>query len=748
MKTCLVLAAAVVFSVACSNPEAAKREYFESGNKFAAEGNLSEAILQYRNALQLDPRFGEARWQMGLAYEQQRSPAALGEFIRAADLMPERTDVQLKAGTYLLVAGRFEDANARAMHVLKAEPANVQALQLRANSAARLKDPSDAIRELEEAMKTQSDYRLHTGLGALMVAKGNVVEAEAAFKQALVLNPKSVELRLGLANFYWSLERHAESEKLLKEARELEPSHPLLNRMLAMFYVTTGRSREAEEPLKAFAASSTDGASKLLLADYYVALKRPEDAATVLKPLLERPDTATAATLRLAEVEWNSNQHDSARKRLNDLVAKVPGNAEALTMLSGWHLRDQDVQEALRTGRAAVQADPSSAQAHFALGQAYVANRQRDEAIKSLNEVLRINPRVVSAQVLLSRLQLAAGDAESAERLAADARKAVPDNLNVRVVLARSLLARNRLREAEVEVNALLAARPELADAHALSGRVLLAKQDRTGAARAFARALEKNPDSTEALDGMLTLDVETKNVAAAVTRIEKRLAARPDDPGLQFIAAKSYAAAGQSDKSEGALRSVIRLDPSNLTAYQLLGRMLVRQKRLDEALVELDKAATQNPAQVGVATMAAMIVEMQNRLPEAQKRYEAIVAASLQAPVAANNLAWIYSEHGGNLDVALQLAQSAKTQMPENAEVNDTLGWIYYKKDLPKLAIPLLEDAVGKIPARTLFQYHLGLAYAKAGEAAKAKTVLAQALKLEPNLPEAAEARKVLGTQ
>jgi predicted Zn-dependent protease len=84
---------------------------------------------------------------------------------------------------------------------------------------------------------------------------------------------------------------------------------------------------------------------------------------------------------------------------------------------------------------------------------------------------------------------------------------------------------------------------------------------------------------------------------------------------------------------------------------------------------------------------------------------------------------------------------------MPENAEVNDTLGWIYYKKNLPKSAVPLLEDAVAKVPSRTLFQIHLGLAYAKAGDSAKAKTVLAQALQREPNLPEAAEARKVLST-
>ena len=748
MKTCLVLAAAVVLSVACSNPEAAKREYLESANRFAAEGNLTEAILQYRNALQVDPRFGEARWQLGLAYEKQQNAAgALGEFVRAADLMPERADAQLKAGSYLLLAGRFEDANARALQVLKAEPTNVSALLLRANASARLKDVPDAIRDVEEAMKTQSDSRLYTGLGVMLAAKGQLAEAEAAFKQALVLSPKSVELRLGLANFYWSNNRPADTEKLVTEARQLEPSHPLLNRMLVLFYMATGRGREAEEPLKAFAESSKDGASKLLLADYYAALKRPEDAAKVLRPLVETPETATEATLRLADIEWNNKQQDSARKRIADLVAKQPRNAAALTMLSGWHLRDQDVKAALERGRAAVDADPASATAHFALGQAYVANRQRDEAIKSLNEVLRINPRVVAAQVLLSRLQLAAGDAAAAERLAADAKKAVPGDLNVRAALARSLLATNRAREAEAEINALLAARPDMADAHALSGRVLLARNDRTGAARAFTRALERNPNSAEALDGLLTLDVESKNVNPAVARIEQRLSARPDDPDLQFIAAKTYAAAGQGAKSEAALRSVIRLDPSNLTAYQVLGRVLVRKKRLDEALVEFDKAATQNPSQVGPATMAAMIVSMQNKLPEAQKRYEAIVAASKQAPVAANNLAWIYSEQGGNLDVALQLAQTAKSQMPDNAEVDDTLGWIYYKKNLPKTAVPLLEDAVAKVPGRTLFQFHLGLAYAKAGDNAKAKSVLAEALQREPNLPEAAEARKVLAT-
>ena len=40
----------------------------------------------------------------------------------------------------------------------------------------------------------------------------------------------------------------------------------------------------------------------------------------------------------------------------------------------------------------------------------------------------------------------------------------------------------------------------------------------------------------------------------------------------------------------------------------------------------------------------------------------------------AANNLAWIFSEHGGDRDRALALAQTAKELAPENPQVSDTL--------------------------------------------------------------------------
>jgi tetratricopeptide (TPR) repeat protein len=130
--------------------------------------------------------------------------------------------------------------------------------------------------------------------------------------------------------------------------------------------------------------------------------------------------------------------------------------------------------------------------------------------------------------------------------------------------------------------------------------------------------------------------------------------------------------------------------------------------------------------------------VHSQNKTADAKKRYEAILNSNPTAAVAANNLAWIYAEEGTQLDEALRLAQSAATSMPDNAEVSDTIGWIYYKKELPALAITAFERSVERAPDNASYHYHLALALSKSGDSARARTVVQQALKLKPDYPDA----------
>ena len=147
----------------------------------------------------------------------------------------------------------------------------------------------------------------------------------------------------------------------------------------------------------------------------------------------------------------------------------------------------------------------------------------------------------------------------------------------------------------------------------------------------------------------------------------------------------------------------------------------------------------------VGAQTVVGMILQMQNKQAEAQASYEKVLSMDSRAAVAANNLAWLYAEGGGNLDVALELAQTAKSQLANSPEVSDTLGWVYYKKGLPSLAVPVFRESVDRSPKNAVYQYHLGLAYAKSGNDEEARKALEQALVLDPKFDGSADAQRVL---
>src|SRR6186713_2672747 len=121
--------AALFTSLGCrANPDVAKQEYLKSGDRYVEQGKLPEAVVQYRNALQQDPRFGEARLKLAEVYAKQGDARnAYREYIRAADLLPNNVDAQVKAAGMLLVARQFEDAKARAQKALAKDPKNVPA---------------------------------------------------------------------------------------------------------------------------------------------------------------------------------------------------------------------------------------------------------------------------------------------------------------------------------------------------------------------------------------------------------------------------------------------------------------------------------------------------------------------------------------------------------------------------------------------------------------------------------------------
>jgi tetratricopeptide (TPR) repeat protein len=274
-----------------------------------------------------------------------------------------------------------------------------------------------------------------------------------------------------------------------------------------------------------------------------------------------------------------------------------------------------------------------------------------------------------------------------------------------------------------------------------------LAKGDKAGARAAFEKALSLNDRLVEPLSALVSLDLEEKKPEKARARVEQRLQKTPNDSAVLALAGRTWAATGDRAMGEEFLRRAIEADPSNLDAYSLLGGLYFSERKLDQAIAEFDKLAARQPNAVAPQTMAGLILQAQGKNEEARRRYERLVELDPRAAVASNNLAWMYASGGEQLDRALQLARAAKAELPDHAGVNDTLGFVYIKKQLPSLAIPPLRLAVEKDPANPAFHYHLGLAYSLVGDKVAARQALERALRLKGDFEGAEDARKVLRT-
>lgn len=744
------LAVTMLMVVSCSkDPEDVKRDFVTSGDRFVQEEKYNEAVIEYLNALQITPTDGPTRYKLAQAYERMNDSAnAAKEYVRAASALPKDVKVQVDTAVALLQVQRYEDAREHATTALALDPTNFTAQFTLGNALAGLRDFSASLEQLDEAMKLDPKAPLvQTVVGAVQMAVGNPRDAERAFRRAIELSPDAPAAHLALANFLWSSGRAEEAEEALKKVLTLDPNNSLAHRGLATLYLSTKRLPLAESHLRAMADAdrSPAGTVKLSLADYYVLIGKPEQALQTLDSMKNLPEAQSAVQIRMAALRYVSGGPPAGHAILDAVLQREPMSVEALLLKARFLRAENKLPEALKMAEAAAAADAKSAQAFYLIGVIAKSQQRLAEASTAFTEVLKLNPRAADAQMQLADLNLALGRPDQAIPLATGAIRENPRDLQARLMLIRAQAATGDQRQAERMMGELLKALPSSAPVKAAEGSLALNRRDFAGARRSFGRALELEPPNMEAFTGLILVDLAEKKVDSARSRADARLAKTPNDPVLLTIAARVHATTGDLAGAETMLRKVITLEPANLQAYGMLGQVYSLQQRLPQALATFEDVLKREPDSIPINTIVAILHANSGKTDEARKRYERILQIDSGAAVAANNLAYIYAEEGGNLDVALGLAQTAKQKLPDNPQVADTLGWIYVKKNMTSLALPVLQDAVARAPSDAYPHYHLGVALARMGQAPKARQMLERALALNLEPTSAAEARKLI---
>src|SRR5246127_1320884 len=154
LRLLIALTAVVVIAGCSRDPNVRKQKYLESGKRYFEKQDYRAASIQFRNAVQIDPKYADAHYQLALSDLQlQDWRSAYRELTRTLDLAPENFKAQISMGNLLLGAGQFDQAQQRADLVLQKDPNNVDAHILRATALAKLQETDASLKEMQAAIE-------------------------------------------------------------------------------------------------------------------------------------------------------------------------------------------------------------------------------------------------------------------------------------------------------------------------------------------------------------------------------------------------------------------------------------------------------------------------------------------------------------------------------------------------------------------------------------------------------------------
>jgi len=706
----------VAIMVAGCNRSPAEREarHIQRGDQYYSQQRYREAILEYRNALRIDNANAHAIQRLGLAYYQLGELAPSFPFLlKTKELVPDDMETRMKLGTMYLAGRKNAEARAEASFILERDPKNLDALLLWAGTAETPEEVAAAIDRLEGMQENFGEKaKPHLALGALYLRKQDVAKAEQAFKRAISVEPKSIEAHTLLGNFY-----------LAKQ-----------------------ESENAEQEFKAAAAIAPAGSpARVALADFYLLLNRPEEAKQVLADINKQAPGFLPAWRRTAQIALAEKKYDESNAAIDVIMKKNPEDVDGHLLRGQIYLAQRNTQAAVGEFQGVLRQEPKSALARYQLALAWLQSGDISQAKQELQEAKTNAPGFVDAQLLLSELNIRTGNVDPAIEELEQVIEKQPKVGRAYVLLGGAYLAKKETAKAIETYRQFSRIEPKNAQGPYLIGLGLHAQGKNREAREAFTNAVAMQPGFVEPLAQLVALDLNEKRSEDALARVKKQLELHPQSVGLHLLLGRVYLARGEGTQAEETFLKAIAINPQLFEPYVALGGFYAQTKRYDEALQKLEQAKAVNEKNLGVHMLIGMIHEMRNDIPQAQAAYEKVLDLNPRFGPAANNLAYLYSEHGGDKEKALQLAQVAKEVLPEDPRISDTLGWILYKRGIYERAVSLLRESAEKLGDNAEVQYHLGMAYLKTGKSPQAKEALTKALKLNASFAGAEEAKNTL---
>ena len=412
---------------------------------------------------------------------------------------------------------------------------------------------------------------------------------------------------------------------------------------------------------------------------------------------LELEPNSPVARQALAALVGTQGTLDSAKTSIAAMLAQPGRTATVLMQVNALLARFADKSAVADVVKALSSPYLKMPEAHYAIAVSLLAAKENSGALLAVNEALQRRLDWAQGAILRSQILRESSDEKAAEYLAQFVAK-YPDANDVRQTYARLLVAQKSYLSAREQFR--VAAKNQPADPEIPYAIGLLSQQieDFTDAELQFRRVLELMPRDANPVYFNLGAVAEGQKRPDAAIEWYRRISAGEYFVTGQLKIAHILAKRDGMDAGRKHLRDAqVAEQDSPETRIQLIlaeAQLLRDTKALPEAFKLLSEVIEKNPDTADLLYDRAMVAEKINKLDVMEADLRRVIELKPEHAHAYNALGYTFAERNLRLGEAHELVQKALTFAPNDAFIQDSLGWVQFRLGRVDEALKTLRGA------------------------------------------------------
>jgi len=563
--------------------------------------------------------------------------------------------------------------------------------------------------------------------------RGDCVAAAREAREALGIDALFADAHLLLGRCAMTDNKPAEAATHFARALELKSdSVEALTGASRAAFLTGNADAALEYAEKAEALGGSSHELTLIRASVF--LNRQDHAAAI--PLFERavakePDNEESV-LGLASAYINTQEWEKALALLRNSLEKMPQSQALLALLLTMSVQDDDFERAESYVQKLLAIRPEDPSLILQLSDMRFLAGKDEESRSVLANYLQQHP---AAETVRARLADSEADRGEFDR-ALEVLDAAPEQSGLLRLTKASVLGRaGRIPEAEAQLQALTAdpsAKAQLAEARLGLVEIYLESMRLEDAERELSLILLDDPQHGDALFLRGRIYFSMGRFSEAINDFLRLIDADENDLEAVLALADAYNAAGNPDRAEEYISSVIQRAPQYGPAYTTLANLYMMRQRPEAALMTLSIGQMELPEDPALPVLEADILASLGRFDEAVVILERLAEQEAFREGALLRLATVHGAAGNHLRAAADLARVLEMN-PDSIVAAEGHIRALIAGNKEKDALAFAERREKERPGDPTAPYLTGEAAFAAGENAKGEAALLRALAMAP---------------